>query len=133
MAKQPGSFSLSKFKEVFSKWDKSFSEKGWIAIFLSNHDNARLVNRFGNPSPEFRTVSTQLLNTFLLSMKGTPYIYFGDELGMTNIDMPSIEDYVDIQALGEYETARLNGDDLEVFMKSLNYNSRENSRTFTMG
>ena len=129
MAKQPGSFSLSKFKEVFSKWDKSFSEKGWIAIFLSNHDNARLVNRFGNPSPEFRTVSTQLLNTFLLSMKGTPYIYFGDELGMTNIDMPSIEDYVDIQALGEYETARLNGDDLEVFMKSLNYNSRENSRT----
>jgi len=62
-------------------------------------------------------------------MRGTPYIYFGDELGMTNIDMPSIEDYVDIQALGEYETARLNGDDLEVFMKSLNYNSRENSRT----
>ena len=129
MAKQPGSFSLSKFKEVFSKWDKSFSEKGWIAIFLSNHDNARLVNRFGNPAPEFRTVSTQLLNTFLLSMRGTPYIYFGDELGMTNIDMPSIEDYVDIQALGEYETARLNGDDLEVFMKNLNYNSRENSRT----
>ena len=129
MAKQPGSFSLSKFKEVFSKWDKSFSEKGWIAIFLSNHDNARLVNRFGNPAPEFRTVSTQLLNTFLLSMRGTQYIYFGDELGMTNIDMPSIEDYVDIQALGEYETARLNGDDLEVFMKSLNYNSRENSRT----
>ena len=129
MAKQPGSFSLSKFKEVFSKWDKSFSEKGWIAIFLSNHDNARLVNRFGNPAPEFRRVSTQLLNTFLLSMRGTPYIYFGDELGMTNIDMPSIEDYVDIQALGEYETARLNGDDLEVFMKNLNYNSRENSRT----
>ena len=129
MAKQPGSFSLPKFKEVFSKWDKSFSEKGWIAIFLSNHDNARLVNRFGNPAPEFRTVSTQLLNTFLLSMRGTPYIYFGDELGMTNIDMPSIEDYVDIQALGEYETARLNGDDLEVFMKNLNYNSRENSRT----
>ena len=129
MAKQPGSFSLSNFKEVFSKWDKSFSEKGWIAIFLSNHDNARLVNRFGNPAPEYRTVSTQLLNTFLLSMKGTPYIYFGDELGMTNIDMPSIEDYVDIQALGEYETARLNGDDLEVFMKNLNYNSRENSRT----
>jgi oligo-1,6-glucosidase len=129
MAKKPGSFSLSKFKKVFSKWDKSFSKKGWIAIFLSNHDNARLVNRFGNPSPEFRTVSTQLLNTFLLSMKGTPYIYFGDELGMTNIDMPSIEDYVDIQALGEYETAQLNGDDLEVFMKNLNYNSRENSRT----
>ena len=129
MAKKPGSFSLSKFKEVFSKWDKSFSEKGWIAIFLSNHDNARLVNRFGNPAPEYRTVSTQLLNTFLLSMRGTPYIYFGDELGMTNIDMPSIEDYVDIQALGEYETARLNGDNLEVFMKNLNYNSRENSRT----
>lgn len=122
-------YTLSQFKEVFSRWDSAFAEKGWLAIFLSNHDNARLVNRFGNPSPEFRTVSTQMLNTFLLSMRGTPYTYYGDELGMTNIDMPTIEEYVDISAIGEYQMALRNGADMVEFMKEMNYKSRENSRT----
>lgn len=122
-------YELSNFKEVFTKWDQSFSEKGWIAIFLSNHDNARLVNRFGNPDPKFRTVSTQMLNTFLLSMRGTPYIYYGDEIGMTNIDMPNIEEYVDISAIGDYQRAKAKGEDLEELMKQLNYYSRENART----
>ena len=122
-------YTLSQFKEVFSRWDSAFAEKGWLAIFLSNHDNARLVNRFGNPSPEFRTVSTQMLNTFMLSMRGTPYTYYGDELGMTNIDMPTIEEYVDISAIGEYQMALRNGADMVEFMKEMNYKSRENSRT----
>lgn len=122
-------YQLSDFKEVFTKWDQSFSEKGWIAIFLSNHDNARLVNRFGNPHPKFRTVSTQMLNTFLFSMRGTPYIYYGDEIGMTNIDMPNIEEYVDISAIGDYERAKAKGEDLDKLMKQLNYYSRENART----
>ena len=117
------------FKDVFTRWDNAFSEKGWIAIFLSNHDNARLVSRFGNDSEEFRTPSAQLLNTFLMSMRGTPYLYYGDELGMTNIDMPSIEEYVDIEAKGKYQTALKNGEDMEVFMEVLNYSSRENGRT----
>ncbi len=122
-------YTLSEFKEVFTKWDREFAEEGWLAIFLSNHDNSRLVNRFGNPSPEFRRVSTQMLNTFLLSMRGTPYTYYGDELGMTNIDMPSIEEYVDVSAIGEYGMAKARGEDMEEFMKMLNYNSRENART----
>ncbi len=122
-------YELSEFKEVFSRWDSAFAEKGWIAIFLSNHDNARLVDRFGDPSPEFRRVSTQMLNTFILSMRGTPYTYYGDELGMTNIDMPTIEEYVDVAALGDYQTAVNQGKDLEEFMKHLNYYSRENART----
>lgn len=129
MARTTEGYTLKEFKEVFTKWDKAFSEKGWLAIFLSNHDNSRLVNRFGNPSPEFRTVSTQMLNTFLLSMRGTPYTYYGDELGMTNIDMPTIKEYVDVAALGEYQRTKANGGDLDEFMKQLNYNSRENSRT----
>ncbi|GAA4268846.1 glycoside hydrolase family 13 protein [Hyunsoonleella aestuarii] len=129
MARTTEGYTLKQFKEVFTKWDKAFSEKGWLAIFLSNHDNSRLVNRFGNPRPEFRTVSTQMLNTFLLSMRGTPYTYYGDELGMTNIDMPTIKEYVDVAALGEYQRAKANGGDLDEFMKQLNYNSRENSRT----
>jgi oligo-1,6-glucosidase len=62
-------------------------------------------------------------------MRGTPYTYYGDELGMTNIDMPTIEEYVDVAAIGDYETARSKGQDLDEFMKQLNYYSRENGRT----
>jgi len=120
---------LTDFKAIFTKWDTSFAEEGWLSIFLSNHDNSRLVDRFGNSSPEYRTVSSQMLNTFMLSMRGTPYTYFGDELGMTNIDMPSIEEYVDVSALGDYKRAVKDGKDLTEFMKNLNFYSRENSRT----
>lgn len=129
MSRTPEGYRLSEFKDVFTKWDSAFAEKGWIAIYLSNHDNARLVNRFGDPRPEYRTPSTQLLNTFLMSMRGTPYTYYGDEIGMTNIDMPNIDEYVDIEALGKYKTAKARGEDMEAFMKVLNYNSRENGRT----
>lgn len=129
MSRTPAGYELKDFKEVFSRWDKEFAEKGWLAIFLSNHDNARMVNRFGNPSPEFRRVSTQMLNTFLLSMRGTTYTYFGDELGMTNIDMPTIEEYVDIDAIGKYKSALATNADMDEFMEVLNYSSRENGRT----
>ncbi|MDP5158964.1 MAG: alpha-glucosidase [Flaviramulus sp.] len=129
MSRTPVGYKLADFKEVFTRWDKSFAEKGWIAIFLSNHDNARLVNRFGNASPEFRAVSTQMLNTFLLSMRGTPYTYYGDELGMTNIDMPTIEEYVDIEAIGRFKKAQAANADMDEFMEVLNYSSRENART----
>tara|TARA_R110002096_G_scaffold26642_7_gene82063 strand:- start:32125 stop:33858 length:1734 start_codon:yes stop_codon:yes gene_type:complete len=129
MANTPAGYELLEFKEVFTKWDIAFAEKGWTAIFLSNHDNARLIDRFGNTSPEFRTVSTQMLNTFLLSMRGTPYTYYGDELGMTNIDMPTIEEYVDIDAIGKYKSALASNSDMDEFMEYLNYSSRENART----
>jgi oligo-1,6-glucosidase len=129
MSRKLGSFNLADLKTNFTKWDESFSEKGWLAIFLANHDNARMVNRFANASPELRRVSSQMMNTFLLSMRGTPYAYFGDELGMTNIDMPNIKDYVDIDAIGKYQTALNQGSDMDEFMKELNYSSRENSRT----
>ncbi|HEX5023864.1 MAG TPA: alpha-glucosidase [Agriterribacter sp.] len=129
MSRTPAGYELAQFKEVFSRWDSAFAEKGWLAVYLSNHDNSRLVNRFGNPSPEFRTVSTQMLNTFLLSMRGTPFTYYGDELGMTNIDMPTIGEYVDIEALGKYKTALAAHEDMDEFMRVLNYSSRENART----
>jgi len=70
-----------------------------------------------------------MLNTFLLSMRGTPYTYYGDELGMTNIDMPDIKDYVDVSAIGDYKRAKQEGQDMNVFMKKLNFISRENART----
>lgn len=129
ISKTTAGYELSELKETFTRWDAAFAEKGWIAIFLANHDNARMVSRYGNDSPEFRTVSAQLINTFLLSMRGTPYTYYGDELGMTNMDMPNIEQYVDVAAKGDYQRAVASGADLEAFMKELNYYSRENGRT----
>lgn len=129
LSRTPERYTLAEFKDVFTRWDSAFAEKGWIAIFLSNHDNARMVDRFGDPSPEFRTPSTQMLNTFLLSMRGTAYTYYGDEIGMTNMDMPNIEEYVDVDAKGKYKAAVTKGEDLDEFMKILNYSSRENGRT----
>lgn len=129
MSRTPDRYTLAQFKDVFTRWDSAFAQQGWIAIFLSNHDNARLVDRFADPSPRFRTPSTQMINTFLLSMRGTPYTYYGDEIGMTNIDMPDIEQYVDVDALAKYKTAVAKGEDLTQFMEVLNYSSRENSRT----
>ncbi|CAG0903653.1 unnamed protein product [Cyprideis torosa] len=129
LSRTTAGYELADFKETFSRWDSAFAQKGWIAVFLSNHDNSRLVNRFANTNPEFKTVSTQMIHTFLMSMRGTPYTYYGDEIGMTNIDMPTIEEYVDVSALGEYKAAVSQGLDLEEFMKELNYRSRENART----
>lgn len=122
-------YKLSDFKEVFTKWDTSFKDNGWLAIYLSNHDVSRLIDRYGNTTPRFRTPSAKLLNTFLLSMRGTPYTYYGDEIGMTNIDMPKIEEYVDVSAIGDYERAKAQGQDMTEFMKKLDFYSRENART----
>ena len=122
-------YQLSEFKAVFTKWDTAFKNNGWLAIYLSNHDVARLIDRYGNTDAAFRTPSAQMLNTFLLSMRGTPYTYYGDELGMTNIDMPKIEEYVDVSAIGDYNRAKAEGEDMDQFMKKLNFNSRENART----
>ncbi|MDA9234454.1 alpha-glucosidase [Polaribacter sp.] len=122
-------YQLSEFKAVFTKWDAAFKNNGWLAIYLSNHDVARLIDRYGNTDAAFRTPSAQMLNTFLLSMRGTPYTYYGDELGMTNIDMPKIEEYVDVSAIGDYNRAKAEGEDMDQFMKKLNFNSRENART----
>tara|TARA_R110002051_G_scaffold324988_2_gene425020 strand:- start:2964 stop:4724 length:1761 start_codon:yes stop_codon:yes gene_type:complete len=126
---KPEGYSLATFKEVFSRWDAAFAEKGWLSIFLSNHDQARLVSRFGNDSPEFRAPSTKMLNTFILSMRGTPYIYYGDELGMTNIGFEKIEQYQDIAAINGYKKTVNSGGDLAQYMQNLKFGSRDNGRT----
>ena len=122
-------YKLSDFKEVYSRWDSAFAKDGWLSIFLANHDNARMVSRYGNDSPEFRDVSSKMLNTFILSMRGTPYCYYGDELGMTNIDFDKIEDYKDIAAINGYKKVAKEGGNLELYMKYLQFLSRDNGRT----
>ncbi len=121
--------SLIDIKENFTKWDTSFDKKGWISIYLSNHDQSRMVNRFGNASPQFKDVSAKMLNTFILSMKGTPYTYYGDELGMTNNGFTKIEEYRDIAAINGYKNAQSKGENLELYLKKMNLLSRDNGRT----
>jgi len=125
----PEGYSVRQFKEVFSRWDSAFAHSGWLSIFLANHDQARMVSRFGNDSPAFRAVSSEMLTTFIMTMRGTPYYYNGDELGMTDIRFHDISDYRDVSALNEYEHARRTGADLKAFLDRLAITSRDNGRT----
>lgn len=128
IAKSTG-YDLLHFKKVFTKWDSAFADKGWLSIFLANHDQARMVSRFASDAPEFREASAKLLNTFILSMRGTPYCYYGDELGMTNPGFEKIEQYRDIQALNMYKKTLSSGGDLDEYLRELRFSSRDNGRT----
>ena len=126
---KPEGYRLLNFKEVFSRWDSAFASNGWLSVFLANHDQARLVSRFGNDSPAFRELSSKMLSTFIMTMRGTPYYYNGDELGMTNAGFDKIQDYRDVSALNEYQHQKKVGGDLQKFMKRLSFESRDNGRT----
>ena len=128
IAKSTG-YDLVHFKNVFTKWDSAFAEKGWLSIFLANHDQARMVTRFGDARPEFREASAKMLNTFILSMRGTPYCYYGDEIAMANPVFETIEEYRDIQALNGYKKVKNSGGDLNAYMHELKFSSRDNGRT----
>jgi oligo-1,6-glucosidase len=128
IAKSNG-YSLVKLKESLSRWDSVFATKGWMSVFLANHDQARMVSRFGTDTPEFRALSSKMLTTFLLSMRGTPYCYNGDELGMTSIGMDNIKDYNDMPTLNEYERLKKTGGDLKKFLKEIKFSCRDNGRT----
>ena len=126
---KPEGYSVLKFKEVYSRWDSAFANEGWLSIFLSNHDQARLVSRFGNDSPAFRELSSKMLATFIMTMRGTPYYYNGDELGMANAGFEKIEDYRDMPTLNEYQHQKDIGRDLNKFMKKIRFECRDNGRT----
>lgn len=128
IAKQ-GGYSVLHFKEVFSKWDSAFAANGWLSVFLANHDQARMVSRFGNDSPAFRELSSKMLNTFILSMRGTPYCYNGDELGMTNAGFTRIEDYKDMPTLNEYKHLQETKGDIPAFLQRIGFACRDNGRT----
>jgi oligo-1,6-glucosidase len=125
----PKGYSVVHFKEVFSRWDSAFADNGWISIFLANHDQARLVSRFGNDSPQFRDVSSKMLTTFIMTMRGTPFYYNGDELGMTNAGFTKIKDYRDVQTLNEYKHQESIGADMKKYLKLIAFESRDNGRT----
>jgi oligo-1,6-glucosidase len=124
----PDGFSLLEFKQVYTKWDKAF-ENGWGTIYLGNHDQPRMVTRWGNDAPEFRELSSKMLHTFLLTMRATPFIYHGDEIGMANIKFENIEDYRDIESINMHQYITINDGDLQRFMSAQKITARDNGRT----
>jgi len=128
-APHPDGYCLLDFKNIFSRWDSVFEHDGWGTIYLGNHDNPRMLTRWGDDSPEFREVSSKMLTTFLLTMRATPFYYFGDELGMSNIKFDNIEDYQDIESKNMYLQIKMKGGDLNRFLENQKMTARENGRT----
>jgi len=122
-------YNLVGFKEIYSRWDSAFAIKGWLSIFLANHDQPRMVSHWGNDDSLFREASSKMLTTFALSMRGTPYYYYGDELGMSNIKFDNIEDYRDIATLNKYKKLKSDGGDLDKYIETQKRASRDNGRT----
>ena len=118
---------LPKLKACFATWQQELHGKGWNSLFFNNHDLPRIVSRWGNDG-EYRVESAKMLGTMLHGMQGTPYIYQGEELGMTNIRL-SIEEHVDLETLNTYEERVGMGYDPEAVMASIHARSRDNART----
>lgn len=116
-----------KLKEIFKRWQKELSGCGWNSLFWNNHDLPRIVSRWGNDK-EYRTESAKMLAILLHGMQGTPYIYQGEELGMTNAAY-AIEDYRDIETRNMYRERLERGYDKKEIMASIHAKGRDNART----
>jgi oligo-1,6-glucosidase len=119
---------LLDLKQSLSRWQYALAESGWNSLYFNNHDQPRSVSRFGNDE-EYRMESAKMLATLLHMMKGTPYVYQGEELGMTNVKFSTIDSYKDIETLQAYQELKEQGWNSEKIMKSIHEKSRDNART----
>ena len=117
-----------KLKKCMEKWQTELYEKGWNSLFWDNHDLPRIVSRWGDDGA-YRVPSAKMLAAVLHGMQGTPYIYQGEELGMTNVRFDSIEEYRDIETLNMYYERLDAGYDKKDIMESIYAKSRDNART----
>ncbi len=126
----PRAWQLAELKAIITRWQKDISAGGgWNSQYLSNHDQPRPVSRFGDDQ-QYRVQSAKLLGTFLHMLQGTPYVYEGEEIGMTNVAFPSIDDYRDIETLNKYREAVGSGRvPAELAMLIVHQRSRDNART----
>ena len=119
---------LLELKKVLSKWQTELEGQGWNSLFWNNHDLPRIVSRWGNDK-EYRVLSAKMLATLLHGMKGTPYIYQGEELGMTNVRFEDINEYNDIESLNMYKDRLSKGYTHDEIMESIYAKGRDNART----
>ena len=121
---------LTDFRRVMNIWQYDLEGKAWNSLFLDNHDQPRVVSRFGNDSEAYRVISAKMLATCLHMMKGTPYIYQGEELGMTNVYFDKLEDYRDIESINAFhqyvDSGIVKAEDMMRYLKEI---SRDNART----
>lgn len=123
--------NLKELKQVLSKWQTELAGKAWNSLFWDNHDQPRIVSRLGDDSTrEYREASAKMLALCLHMMQGTPYVYQGEELGMTNVPFAALEDFRDIESINAYheltESGQVSPEDM---MRFLRYKSRDNART----
>jgi oligo-1,6-glucosidase len=125
-----GPWSLPALKAIYDSHATVLTKHDWDTVFLSNHDNPRIVSTFGDDSPAMRVSSAKLLETMILTLRGTPYLYEGDELGMTNYPFKTLADYNDIAAKNAYkakvETGKLSAAAFFAFVATV---ARDNART----
>ncbi len=125
---RPRPFDLVAFKEELFGWQEALAEDGWNSLFLTNHDLPRQVSKYGDDG-EYRVRSAKCLATMLHLMKGTPFVYQGEEIGMTNIRFSRLDQFRDLETLGLFEAEIAAGVSAEEFIAGANVNGRDNSRT----
>lgn len=120
-------FSLRRLKGTFDKWQHGMYGKGWNSLYIENHDHARIIERYGDI--RFRVQSGKMLATMYMLQCGTPFIYQGQEIGMTNIDIPHVTDYKDVMTFNNYRLFKKFGFSEKMFLKLSKKVNRENART----
>lgn len=121
-------WKLTTFKKIMLKWYEGLKEKGWNSLYLNNHDQPRMVSRFGNDK-EYRVESAKMLATLLHTWQGTPYIYQGEEIGMTNVQFKDISEYKDIETLNMYKEKTEQGVPKDELLNGIYAIGRDNART----
>lgn len=120
---------LLEYKRIVKKWQEGLSGKSWNSQFFGNHDFPRIVSRFGSNASSDRILSSKMLATLLFALQGTPYIYQGDEIGMTNYPWESFEQFNDVESLNFIEIQKNKGLAEAEILERLKVNSRDNART----
>lgn len=124
----PIPLDLKQFKQVLTKWQVELADQGWNSLFWNNHDLPRAVSKYGDDK-QYRVESAKMLATTLHFLKGTPYIYQGEEIGMTNVAFDSLEQYKDIETLNFYRVKTESGVSHQHMLDAIHENSRDNART----
>jgi oligo-1,6-glucosidase len=125
---KPRDFDLVALKQVFAKWQTELADNAWNSLFWNNHDLPRAVSKYGDDG-RYRVASAKALATVLHGMQGTPYVYQGEEIGMTNVAFKAIEDYQDIETRNLFAERLAQGDSPDALMAAIHRNSRDNART----
>ena len=121
---------LRDMKEILTRWQKGLQDVAWNSLYWENHDQPRSVSRFGNDSDEYREISAKMLATCIHMMQGTPYVYQGEELGMTNCPFNTLDNFRDLESINAFHELTEQGKKTEEeMMAAISYKGRDNART----